>query len=435
VAHLKKPRVTSWWLAGRRVPAGTPGAAKRTRLARKWYAYGVPGCRRPVPLAADRRAAERLLAGLLSGGERAAAGLPDPRAADLPLTPDLLDRFAEAVRLGTAPGAGRRRVRPGPAQVAQVKARLRRAFDGCGWTRPADLDAQAASGWLAARVAMPRKGRHHGLSAQTADDTLLQLRRFARWLAGPARAGTDPRLFDALPGFDAKANRVHDRRAATPAELAALLAAAAAGPFHRGLTGPRRRLLYLTALGTGLRLEELARVAPANLRLDLDPPEVRLDPKTKGRRAVRQPLPAGVAAELAPLLADTPAGGRVWPGKWNQTAAAMLRRDLAAAGVAYWLDDGTGPKALDFHALRHTYVTSLADAGASVKEAQVLARHTDPRLTLGVYTHASRAGLAAAVNRIDPSAPPSPLAALTRAELEGAVGGLLLVLGGLLGRR
>jgi integrase len=41
----------------------------------------------------------------------------------------------------------------------------------------------------------------------------------------------------------------------------------------------------------------------------------------------------------------------------------------------------------DSHSLRHLFMTSLERAGVSPKMAQTLARHSDSRLTLGVYTH------------------------------------------------
>lgn len=46
---------------------------------------------------------------------------------------------------------------------------------------------------------------------------------------------------------------------------------------------------------------------------------------------------------------------------------------------------------VDFHALRHTFATLLAESGASLVVAQRLMRHSDPSLTSGVYTHVSDA--------------------------------------------
>ena len=43
-------------------------------------------------------------------------------------------------------------------------------------------------------------------------------------------------------------------------------------------------------------------------------------------------------------------------------------------------------RAADFHALRVTYITHLIAGGANAKVAQELARHSDPKLTLGTYT-------------------------------------------------
>jgi hypothetical protein len=41
----------------------------------------------------------------------------------------------------------------------------------------------------------------------------------------------------------------------------------------------------------------------------------------------------------------------------------------------------------DFHATRHTCISGIVAGGASVKTAQELARHADPALTIGRYSH------------------------------------------------
>jgi len=51
----------------------------------------------------------------------------------------------------------------------------------------------------------------------------------------------------------------------------------------------------------------------------------------------------------------------------------------------------------DFHSLRHWFITGLARAGVSPKMAQTLARHSDIRLTLGVYTHVELPDRSAAI--------------------------------------
>ena len=54
----------------------------------------------------------------------------------------------------------------------------------------------------------------------------------------------------------------------------------------------------------------------------------------------------------------------------------------------------------DFHANRHTFITSLDRAGVRPKVAQTLARHSDIRLTLGIYTHTELADQTAAIDAL-----------------------------------
>jgi hypothetical protein len=57
---------------------------------------------------------------------------------------------------------------------------------------------------------------------------------------------------------------------------------------------------------------------------------------------------------------------------------------LRAAQIAE--QDASGA-VLDFHALRHTYITNLASSGVHPKIAQKLARHSTIALTMDRYTH------------------------------------------------
>src|SRR5262249_47036184 len=112
-----------------------------------------------------------------------------------------------------------------------------------------------------------------------------------------------------------------------------------------------------------------------------------------------------VAAALRAYLAGRPAQQPVWPGRWPDDAAEMLRLDLAAAGIPYRDADGRGA---DFHALRHSYITLLERSGVTPKLAQELARHSDIRLTMNVYTHARLHDLAGAVEGLPALLPTGP---------------------------
>jgi len=69
-----------------------------------------------------------------------------------------------------------------------------------------------------------------------------------------------------------------------------------------------------------------------------------------------------------------------------------LRADLALAGIP---DKDQAGRYVDFHSLRVSLGTMLAANGVTPRAAQALMRHTDPRLTAGVYTDEKLLPLAA----------------------------------------
>ena len=54
----------------------------------------------------------------------------------------------------------------------------------------------------------------------------------------------------------------------------------------------------------------------------------------------------------------------------------------------------------DFHANRHTFITNLSRANVSPKVAQTMARHSDIRLTMNIYTHTDLDEKVAAVAKL-----------------------------------
>jgi len=68
------------------------------------------------------------------------------------------------------------------------------------------------------------------------------------------------------------------------------------------------------------------------------------------------------------------------PTRWN--LSMMLPKNLAAAGTA---DRDESGYVVDFHPVRHTYISRLVASGANIRVAQELARHSTP--TLGDPAH------------------------------------------------
>ena len=110
---------------------------------------------------------------------------------------------------------------------------------------------------------------------------------------------------------------------------------------------------------TGLRAAELVSLTAESFTADgvLVRPSV-----TKNRERLCQPIPRELQKMLKPFLKRRV--GPLWPGKWFQRAAEMIRVDLEAAKIPYATDAGV----FDFHALRATYVTSLVSSGRQPKD-------------------------------------------------------------------
>ena len=143
-------------------------------------------------------------------------------------------------------------------------------------------------------------------------------------------------------------------------------------------------MLYLVAINTGLRASELASLTPESFELGDDRSLVRCQAGyTMNGQEAELPLRRDVAATVRAWLAEKPAGRPVWPGKWasQRHGAEMIRIDLTAADIEAEDDRG---RVLDFHALRHTFISNLARAGVHPRNAQALARHSTIDLTMNV---------------------------------------------------
>jgi integrase len=244
-----------------------------------------------------------------------------------------------------------------------------------------------------------------GLGVATTNAYLVAVKGFTRWLVRDRRTGMDPLAH--LSRLNAQADIRWQRRVLEEEELQWLLESTQKSPVtFRGLTGEDRYFLYATAMGTGLRASELASLFPQDFALDENPAMVRLQGAyTKNRKEAQQPLSTELTQLLRGYLAGRSEDQLVWGGTWKDEAADLLRIDLQAAGIAFEDPDG---KVLDFHSFRHFFVTSIVKGGASPKVAQTLARHSDVRLTLGVYSHAGLYDLAGAVESLPSLLPAAP---------------------------
>jgi integrase len=98
----------------------------------------------------------------------------------------------------------------------------------------------------------------------------------------------------------------------------------------------------------------------------------------KGGKVVLVPLPPAVGRAIDHAIGERLAG----PILRNQHGARMDRH--AATRRLRHLAAATGmrlPK-IHPHMMRHTFVTTMLDAGVSLRDVQIAARHADPRTTM-----------------------------------------------------
>ncbi len=287
---------------------------------------------------------------------------------------------------------------------------LEKVLTTAGIDRLSDLRAPAVLSVIGAMRNPPAKpdGKQpKGRSLSTCNAVIRALKGFSRW-AWRQRLASEDVLLD-LDLFNAQTDRRHVRREMTADEVRRLLEATEGRtlPDHSA-PGPVRAMLYRVAAGTGFRAKELRSLTTHSFALDADPPTCTVEAGySKRRRHDEQPLPPAFVEPLREWLAAFAPGERVFADVSTQTAR-MLRADLAAARKV-WIDEAgedeaerarreasdflqyanrQGHKA-DFHSLRTVFISQVVAGGASMKEAQTLARHSTPVLT----SHYSRTTL------------------------------------------
>jgi integrase len=246
--------------------------------------------------------------------------------------------------------------------------------------------------------------KEQGYAPRTIEAHIIAVKSFSRWAWRDGRA-SDYSLVGLVKPKVQDFERRRVRRALSETELRTLIETTKTAPPWRGFSGYDRSLLYAVASMTGFRRGELMSLKPESFRLDVLPPRIVCEAGyTKNGQLAEQPIPESLASVLRPWLATRRPRHPVFD-RMTAWTALMLRRDLERCGIPF---QDESSRVVDLHALRHTYITELGRAGLSIKVHQVLARHSDPKLTLNVYTHLSLQDTTRAVESLpDPFHSPS----------------------------
>jgi integrase len=353
------------------------------------------------------KSAEHVRAGIMSDADTAAADW-----ASMPIEMHIEDYVASLDRQGNT-----------KKHTGETRVRLTRLCEACRFHRLRDLDRLVVERWLPTLEMGPEDDRRP-VSARSRNAYVEACKGFGNWALREGRVKANP--FVGLRKENMRLDPRHMRRSMTAKELAAFLDAAERRPVDDLLTirtgpnagkkladvdadvleharrlGIERALFWRTLAHTGLRFNEAHSLRVRDLALDDVRPHITLAAENeKSRRGARIPLRADLAQRLAaylddrrrwqreaavkagnPTAADVAPDDKLFPN--GPASVKVFNKDLAAAGIPK--HDAHG-KVLDIHSLRVTFNSLMAAAGVPLATRQVLMRHSDPKLTAGVYT-------------------------------------------------
>ena len=328
-----------------------------------WY-YKVklgPNNWKNFPGFVDRRATEEKSRQHQARIDRGEVGLVDPYAEHKarPVAGHIADYVTELV------GKGRDDV-----YCDNSRRFLERIVKECGWNRLSDITPDSIVNW---RNSLER-------SAKTKNAYLTAARVFCNWIVQHGRMAQNPLVH--VVGVEERGHETRQRRALSDDEIIRLL----------NVSG-EYRIVYLAALTTGLRRGELAALTWGDVHLDAARPFINVRASiSKNHKTATMFLRGDVADGLRAM-----AGADMDHPVFHMPGRKRFKNHLKGAGIS--AKDKSG-RVVDFHALRHTFITGLSKAGVSPRVAMELARHSQIDLTMRVYTDAGMLGTADAVNAL-----------------------------------
>jgi integrase len=378
-----------------------PKTGEKTKVPSKmWWgryrdAKGID-CR--LPLAADKKSAQLRLSELVQQVEREKSGLADGTEIEMKKPIQVhLDAYEQHLiaKNNTA------------RHINETLARIKRVLDD----RQIKTAMQLKTIEVEAFINDIRT--ENNTSLETCNHYMRSMKSFARWMLLNERLYRNP--LESLTILNTRTDRRHDRRPLAMDEFIRMYEAAKTGPPVEGISGHDRAMLYLLAVWTGYRKGELGSLTLRHfIGLDTETPMITVRANYSKRRRddsmvlhldiadhfkkwleIRQPASddeilfpisetsCGVERKTSDMMAfDLMAARQFWIAETDDEAEQKKR--IASDFLKYQATDG---KFADFHALRHTFITNLSYANVAPKTAQMLARHSDIKLTMQIYTH------------------------------------------------
>ena len=274
--------------------------------------------------------------------------------------------------------------------IKAVVPRVERIIKECSFKSFSDIDPVKVENYLvrlrdigtAITVKVTKKKTKTKIvkiSKATYNYYIRAIKQFTKWLLDTGKAYKDP--LKPLKTINiTKSDQKRQARILTIAEVRKLIQTTLGAGDYRGISAKERVLIYIIANETGLRANEIRTLVKSDFDFDNQTLTVR-DNNAKNRKTAILPLKKSTAQRLKEYLSFAMPKSLAF----NVPAQPhlMIKYDLEKAGIKYKTDEGTAY----FHAQRHNFATALDITAKTTKTAQNLMRHSDPRLTLNVYTH------------------------------------------------
>jgi integrase len=302
-----------------------------------------------------------------------------------------------------------------PKHVKLTMTRVMRIINECEITKLADITIELVQQCL--RSVRDEDGFGH----RTYNHYIQAFDSFLNWCV-PSRLLVNPIL--GMERMNVETDIRHARRALMPDEMQKLIdSARQSGVSIQCFDGEQRARIYIISYMTGLRRNEIASLTPRSFNLRGDQPTLTVEAKSsKHKKKDVMPLHHDFVETIRGWIEGIPPSEKLFPKLGNRRTWLMVKKDLERVGIPYENEDGIA----DFHAAgRHTHITELFRNGATVPEAQKLARHSDVKMTMK-YTHIGMADQAKALGRL-------PSSLLHRCCIPGVSGGQSVATGGTAG--
>jgi integrase len=264
-----------------------------------------------------------------------------------------------------------------PRHIHVVIDHIKRCLAFTGVTTASALTRPMLASWQThcLTVGYPNHRKPEGPDNKPVPDSrktiLHRLSAVRGWLRYLVNIGAIDRCV--MEGWEMLATKGYEtkhRRALSKAEAEALIAKC---------PDDHRREIYRFALYTGLRRSEVASMTPASF--DFPRKTITIDAKHAKRKTDHQILPmhSKLVEPLRKLCEGKAPDAPIFSVPGRAMVVPTLHADCKAAGI--------DPKDIDFHALRHSFCSLLAEQGIRPEVLMRLARHKDISTTMRFYVH------------------------------------------------